>query len=49
VDLLTADGRLLSFGPFEAGLDTIDLEIYRERIGDDAPAEFGVKASHATT
>ena len=43
---LTADGRMLTFGPYETAQDRIEIEIYRRHVSDSVdPAEFDVRWS----
>lgn len=43
--VLTADGRMLTFGPYETAQDRIQIEIYRRHVSDSDPAEFDVRWS----
>jgi hypothetical protein len=43
VHALTADGRMLQFGPFESDGERVSLEIYRVRVSDTSPPEFGLR------
>ncbi|MGH8072353.1 MAG: hypothetical protein ACRERE_45390 [Candidatus Entotheonellia bacterium] len=47
VHALAADGQLLRFGPFESDRDRVSLEIYRIRVSDTSPAEFGLRTTGA--
>jgi hypothetical protein len=49
VHALTADGRMLQFGPFESDAERIALEIYRVRVSDTSPAEFDLRFSEHTS
>jgi hypothetical protein len=43
VHALAADGQMLKFGPFESEADRVSLELYRIRVSDTSPAEFGLR------
>jgi hypothetical protein len=43
LDVLTLDGRMLKFGPFELTGDALTLELFVAKSSDTAPAEFGVR------
>jgi hypothetical protein len=42
---LSADGRMLSFGPFEFDQEQLSIEIFVVRSGDTEPPEFGMRWS----
>jgi hypothetical protein len=48
VDVLTVDGRFLSFGPFADARDTLSLQVYATRSSDREPAEFALRVLDET-
>lgn len=42
---LSADGRMLNFGPYETAQERIEIEIYRRHVSDSEPTEFDVRWS----
>jgi hypothetical protein len=43
VHALAADGQMLKFGPFQSEEDRVSLELYRIRMSDTSPTEFGLR------
>lgn len=41
--VLTADGRMLNFGPYDLARDQQTIEIYRVRVSDGEAPEFGAR------